>query len=70
MPTWQFDSYLNSDGSVIIPQDVAAQLQPKEPVRVILSTDEETADWQKLSAEQFLAGYGSGDEIYDQLPSG
>lgn len=70
MPTWQFDSHLTPDGSVVIPPDVAAQLHPQDALKVILSTDAEAVDWQQLSAEQFFKGYGQGDDIYDQLPSG
>lgn len=72
MPTWQFESHFNPDGSVILPPDVAAQLRPDDALRVIISTDQdiETAEWQRITAEQFLQGYGPGDEIYDQLPTG
>lgn len=71
MPIWQFDSHFNSDGSVIVPPDVAAQLQPDHAIRVIISTDQdpETVEWQQMTTEQFLQGYGPGDEIYDQLPT-
>jgi hypothetical protein len=72
MPTWQFDSHLNPDGSVVIPPDVAVFLQPDDPLRVIISTDQNTeaGEWQRMAAAQFLQGYGPGDEIYDQLPTG
>jgi hypothetical protein len=69
VPTWQFDSHCNPDGSVIIPADVAAQLQPSDALRVVISTDQdpEAAEWQRMTAEQFLEGYVPGDEIYDLL---
>jgi hypothetical protein len=72
MPIFQFDSHYKPDGSVIVPPDVAAQLRPDDALRVIISTDQdaEAAEWQRMSAEQFLQGYGPGDEVYDQLPTG
>lgn len=72
MPIWQFDSHLNPDGSVVIPPDVAAYLQPDDALHVVISTDQdkEVAEWRRVAAEQFLQGYGLGDDIYDQLPTG
>jgi hypothetical protein len=70
MPTWQFDSHLTPEGSVVIPPDVVAQMHPQDAVKVILTTDEESIDWQRMTAEQFLQGYDPGDEIYDKLPNG
>ncbi|QEG34633.1 hypothetical protein [Bythopirellula goksoeyrii] len=72
MPTWQFDTQFQSDGSLVVPPDVAAQLHPEDALRVVISTenDEEDAQWQRLVTEQFLKGYGPGDDIYDELSSG
>ena len=70
--TWQFDTNLNPDRTLTVPADVAAQLDPNTTVHVVLMTGDaaEEADWHRLAAEQFLEGYGPGDEIYDQLPAG
>jgi hypothetical protein len=72
MPTWQFDSHLNPNQTVSIPPEVASQLNPDSPVHVVLMTGatSEDADWQRLTAEQFLQGYAPGDAIYDDLPEG
>jgi hypothetical protein len=72
MPTWQFDSQLNPNQTVSIPPEVASQLDPDSPVHVVLMTSagSEDAVWQRLTTEQFLQGYGPGDEIYDNLPEG
>lgn len=72
MPAFQFHSHLSSNQSVPVPPDIARQLQPNEPVRVVLLTGEDDvdADWQALAAEQFMKGYVPGDAIYDQLSAG
>jgi hypothetical protein len=72
MASWQFDSHLNHNQTVSIPPEVASQLTPDTPVHVVLITgvESEDADWDRLTAEQFLQGYASGDEIYDNLPEG
>jgi hypothetical protein len=72
MPTWQFDSHLNPNRTLAIPPEVASQLSPESPVHIVLTTGigNDSADWQRLAAEQFLQGYGPGDEIYDNLPEG
>jgi len=72
MGAWQFDTNLNPDHTLRVPPDVAAQLDPNVPVHVVLISGDadEEANWQRLAAEQFLQGYGPGDEIYDRLPAG
>ena len=72
MAVWEFQSHLNSNNTIAIPQDVASQLQPSEPVRVVLVTGEKTDDgeWNRMTAEQFLKGYAPGDDVYDQLSPG
>jgi hypothetical protein len=71
MPTWQFQTHLNPNQTVTIPPEVAIQLPPESEVHVVLVTGEnDDADWEHLAAEQFLEGYAPGDDIYDQLPEG
>jgi hypothetical protein len=72
MASWQFDSYLNHNRTVSIPPEVANQLTPDTPVHVVLITgvENENAEWDRVTAEQFLQGYASGDDIYDNLPEG
>ena len=73
MPAFQFESHLGANLSVPIPPDIARQLKPNEPVRVVLLTGEDEkadAEWNALAAEQFLKGYAPGDDIYDQLSAG
>jgi hypothetical protein len=72
MPTWQFDSHLNPNQTVSIPPEVASQLAPDSPIRIVLMTGagDEEADWRRLAAQEFLQGYSEGDAIYDELPEG
>ena len=75
MPAWQFQTHLNPNQTVTIPPEIVAQLRPDETVQVVLKTtkgneDDEDKDWQQFAAEQFLNGYATGDDIYDQLPAG
>ena len=52
-----------------LPADIAAQISGDDQVRVVLlvGDDQEDEDWNRLTAEQFLAGYSSGDGIYDNV---
>jgi hypothetical protein len=52
-----------------VPESVASQIPKLEAVRVIvlLPENSDDADWQQLTREQFLAGYGEHDSIYDAV---
>lgn len=72
MATWQFETHINPDQTLPIPQEVANQLTPAATVHVVLMTGDpnEEADWQRLITDQFFKGYAPGDAIYDELPPG
>ena len=72
MPTWQFTGHLNPDHTVSVPPEVAAQMPVDEIVHVVLVTGAVNGDaeWRQLAADQFLQGYGPGDDVYDQIPIG
>ena len=69
MKALEFEAKLGSDASLKVPQEVAARIPREELVRVIVLLPEgiEDADWQRLTKEQFLRGYGEGDSIYDAI---
>ena len=71
MKTLEFRASLNPDRTLTVPPELAAQLRPEQPVRVILlvSDADEDGAWARLTAEQFLTGYADGDAIYDELPA-
>lgn len=64
-----FETQVHPDQTLPIPSSVAAELPTGQTVRVLvlLPDSSEDADWERLTAEQFLKGYADGDAIYDQL---
>ena len=72
MKALEFQSHINPDATLSVPPEVARQLPPEQPLRVLLlvAEDAEAGDWESLAAEQFLQGYAESDALYDQLPAG
>jgi hypothetical protein len=70
--TLEFRAHVSEDRTLIVPEELASQLHPDEPVRVILlvATPSEDEAWSRLAADEFLKGYADGDAIYDDLPPG
>jgi hypothetical protein len=68
----EFQADVNPDGTLKLPEEVARRLPAGQRVRVLLlvAESEEDRDWQKLTTEQFIAGYSEADAIYDQLSAG
>jgi len=71
MSALEFQASLNPDGTVKVPQDVAAQLKNVPSFRVVVVVPEEhDADdeaWRRLGLTQFFQGYADSDAIYDDL---
>ena len=69
--TLEFVTHPNEDGTLLIPPEIAKQLEGIEFVRVvlILQPGDEDKAWATLTTEQFLEGYAASDAIYDQLPA-
>jgi hypothetical protein len=72
MKALEFWAYINPDHTLTVPPEVAAQIEQKKPVRVLLLIPElgEDQDWAHLTSEQFLKGYAKIDAIYDELSAG
>jgi hypothetical protein len=72
MKAFEFEGNVQPQGRLSIPPEVAAQLPPNQPVRVLLLVPElgEDAEWARLTIEQFLKGYDDSDAIYDELSGG
>ena len=71
MKAYEFPSTVTRDGKLEVPTDIAGMLPRGQPVRLIVlvyEPGEEDADWQTITAEQFLAGYSEADAIYDKVP--
>ncbi len=73
MQAVEFMSEITKQGELPVPRHLAKNLPPAKKVRVIVlfpSDENEDADWSRLTAEQFLAGYAPGDAVYDQVEMG
>jgi hypothetical protein len=68
----EFAARLNDDRTLTVPPEVAAQLPPGRPLRVLLLVDdsEDERDWVRMATEEFLKGYAESDAIYDELHGG
>jgi hypothetical protein len=72
MKAYEFTAEITPEGKLDIPSALAEMLPPGRSVRLLILIDEpkdtnEQAAWSRLTAEQFLAGYGESDSIYDML---
>jgi hypothetical protein len=68
----EFETQLNADHTLAVPEEIAARIPQGQPVRVIVLVDDtsEDEDWRRLTSEQFFKGYAEGDAIYGELSSG
>jgi hypothetical protein len=72
MKAYEFPIKITQEGNFKIPDVIKDRLPIDQTVRVIIlvsdPTDvDEQSDWDRLTAEQFLAGYSQADAIYDKL---
>lgn len=68
MRAYEFTATITPDGKVDIPVSVSELLPPGRPVRlIVLVSDEDEQAWQRLTADQFLAGHNEADAIYDEI---
>ena len=70
MKTYNFSVRVMSGGTIQLPDALSKQIPKNQQVRVIILVNdsedaEERADWNRLTSEQFLAGYSNADEAYD-----
>ena len=69
MKVLEFQTQIPPDGMLKLPSDIAAQISGDDQVRVMLVVGDTLEDegWKQLTFARFLAGYSSGDEIYDNV---
>jgi len=69
MKAVKFDSRLGPDNSLTVPAEASSEIPKDVPIHVIVLFPDvaEDREWQRLTYEQFLAGYGEGDHIYDAI---
>ena len=72
MKALEFETRVNPDQTLTVPAELAQELPAERAIRVLLLVPEsaEEEEWERLTAEEFLKGYGEGDSVYDQLPAG
>jgi hypothetical protein len=65
----EFETKLGAGANLRVPDDLANQIPPECPLRVIvlLPESDEDANWQRLTREQLLRGYTDQDSLYDAL---
>jgi len=75
MEAYEFQAEVTPDGRLVVPEVFAPRLVQQPVVRVIVLLGEppgmyEERAWSRLTAEQFLAGYGDADAVYDLYANG
>lgn len=70
MQQFEFQTQLPGDGTVIVPPEIAVQVEQNRPIRIVMLVPDplEDREWSALAAGQFLAGYPDEDAIYDRSP--
>ena len=70
MKAVEFQSQVNSDQTLTVPESVIGAIPIGQTVRVLILFAEDEADreWEQLTAEEFGQGYADTDALYDQLP--
>ncbi len=69
MKAYEFPAKFTADGQLELPVDLQQRLRHQPAARVIVlidESDEEAANWTRITSAQFLAGYSEADEIYDR----
>jgi hypothetical protein len=69
MKAVEFQSQLNPDQTLTVPEAVIGAIPIGQAVRVLVLIAEPDADleWERLTAEDFGQGYTEADAVYDQL---
>ncbi len=68
MKAVEFQSQLNPDHTLTVPDSVMRAIPIGQRVRVLVLLAEDDADreWEQLASEEFGRGYSDTDAIYDQ----
>ena len=72
MRAYEYPVKVSPEGKLELPDTLLEVLIPNQMVRVIIlmsetSDAEGEANWSKLTAERFLAGYNEADAAYDDI---
>jgi hypothetical protein len=69
MKTAGFRGVLTSNGQIAVPREIASQVPPGEPIRVLLQWDlsMDEAAWRAAGRREFEPAYPEHDSIYELL---
>lgn len=72
MQMYEIPVEITPEGKLELPDALLDRMNQSQSVRLIALLDEpgseeDRSGWAKLTAEQFLAGYGESDSIYDAV---
>ncbi len=71
MKAYEFPAKITPEGKLELPESLLKRLPNDQMVMVIALVSEQTdieeqATWNRLTSEQFFAGYDQADAIYDK----
>lgn len=69
MKAVEFETTVNRNGQILLPQDVVGDIPPGGPVRVVLMWDASSTDsaWREAGRRKFEEAYCAEDAVYEQL---
>ena len=71
MTTFEFDTILENNQAITLPQNILAALQNEKEVRVIVIPKSELIEkgdsWTKLGVASFFKDYDDADSVYDNF---
>ena len=69
MKAVEFDTTVNRNGQIVVPQDVVGDIPLDGPVRVVLMWDASPTDsaWREAGRRRFEEAYCAEDSVYEQL---
>ena len=71
MQVYEVPIEITSEGKLELPEILLERMKRGQNIRLIAFLDEfegeDDNEWANLTAEQFLAGYGDADSIYDTI---
>ena len=71
MNAYEIPITIDNEGIVRIPEDILKMLPKDKTLKAILMipeyNEQESDEWKKLAANEFLTGYHEKDSIYDKI---
>ena len=69
MKAVEFESTISPGGQISLPPEIATEIPPGEPLRVVVMWEPSNLDlaWRTAGRQRFEAAYSPEDAVYDQL---